>query len=74
VNFTTDPYEATVFIDGVEQRAPDGSPCTTPCTIEDLTARSHRVVFRREGLPDIPAGEIDFAETREVIARWKERQ
>jgi len=73
VNFTTVPYEASVFIDGVEQRAPDGSPYRTPCTIENLPARSHRVMFRSEGLPDLPAVEIDFAATREVIARWKER-
>jgi eukaryotic-like serine/threonine-protein kinase len=71
VNFTTEPFEATIFLDGVEQRDADGIPCRTPCTIENLPARPHQVVFRHESLPDL-AREIDFAAAREVFARWKE--
>jgi hypothetical protein len=27
-------------------------------------------VFRHEGLPDQDAGQIDFAQTRQIVARW----
>jgi len=70
VNFTTRPFEATIFLDGVQQFEADGLPCKTPCTIEDLPARKHHVVFKHPGLSDLYAGQIDFARAREVTAEW----
>ena len=72
VNFVTEePYfEATIFLDGRQLRRPDGSPYTTPCTVEDLPAAVHHVVFKHDGLPDRDAGRIDFGEVRQIVARW----
>lgn len=70
VNFITRPFEATIHLDGRQQCAPDGTPYTTPCTVENLPECSYRVVFKRRGLPDLDAGRIDFAERRQVVARW----
>ena len=70
VNFITEPYEATIYLDDELQTDAEGAPHTTPCTIEDLRARVHRVVFKRKGYPDRDAGRIDFAENREITARF----
>jgi serine/threonine protein kinase len=72
VNFITDPPEATILLDGKLVEA-EGEPYRTPCTVEDLPARLHRVAFRHEerGLPQFEAGERDFAEVRQITARWK---
>ncbi len=71
VNFITDEslFEATIHLDGRELRRPDGAPFTTPCTVEDIPGRVHHVVLRRDGLPDRDLGEIDFSQTRQVVAR-----
>lgn len=71
VNFITEaPYfEAQIYVDGQRQLQLDGTPYTTPCTIESLPARVHRVVLRRAGLPDRDLGRIDFAETRQIVVR-----
>lgn len=69
VNFITDPFEAAIYLDGrLMQR--DGEPYRTPCTIEDLPARTHHVEFRLAGYPPLDAGEQDFAEIRQIAARW----
>jgi len=70
VNFITEPFEATIYLDGSPLLQPDDSPYTTPCTVPDLPAQVHHVVFQHEGLGDLDAGPIDFAKTREVTARW----
>jgi serine/threonine protein kinase len=70
VNFITRPFNATVYLNGVLQTDPDGNPYLTPCTIPDLPARMHRVTFRREGLPELPAGSFDFATDPEIVAEW----
>ncbi len=70
VNFITEPYEATIYLDDELQTDAEGAPHTTPCTIEDLRARVHRVVFKRKGYPDLDAGRIDFAENREITAEF----
>lgn len=72
VNFVTEkPYfEATIFLDGRQLLQPDGAPYTTPCTVEDLPAAVHHVVFKHEGLPDRDAGRIDFRQVRQIVARW----
>ncbi|MBN2476752.1 MAG: serine/threonine protein kinase [Pirellulales bacterium] len=73
VNFITEPYEATILLDGVRQLRPDGTPCTTPCTIENVSAETHRVIFQHQGLPDLDAGRIDFAATRQIRAEFTPR-
>lgn len=70
VNFATYPFEATICLDGVPLLDADGTPYTTPCTIDALPARVHRVVFQREGWRDLDVGSIDFARTRQVVGRW----
>ncbi len=70
VNFITRPFNATVYLNGELQTDPDGNPYLTPCTIPDLPPRVHRVTFRREGLPELPAGPKDFATEVEIVAEW----
>jgi len=50
---------------------PDGEPWLTPCTVPGLMPKSHAVVLKRRGLPDMELGQIDFGLTRELIAHWK---
>ena len=71
VNFITDEplFEATIHLDGRELVKPDGTPFTTPCTVDDVPGRVHHVVLRHEGLPDRDLGKIDFADTRQVVVR-----
>ena len=71
VNFITDEplFEATIHLDGRELVRPDGTPFTTPCTVDDVPGRVHHVVLRRDGLPDRDLGKIDFADTRQVVIR-----
>jgi hypothetical protein len=70
VNFITEPYESLVLLDGVLLIGPDGHPLTTPCTAADVAGRPGRVTFRHPRRDDLDAGTIDFATTREVVARW----
>jgi eukaryotic-like serine/threonine-protein kinase len=70
VNFVTQPFEATIEVDGKLLLQPDGRPYATPCTAAGLTAGSHHTVFKHAGLRDLDAGEINFATVREVTARW----
>lgn len=71
VNFTTHPFEATIFLDGVQQLQSDGTAYKTPCTIENLPAREHRVLFRHPQLADPDAVRIDFAESREIFVELR---
>jgi serine/threonine protein kinase len=70
VNFITEPLEATVYLDDAPLPDPDGDLYRTPCTILNLPARSHHVVFRHESLGELDVGRVDFAETREIVASW----
>jgi serine/threonine protein kinase len=70
VNFITEPFEATIHLDGRQLVQPGGAPYRTPCTVPQLDARVCRVTFKREGRPDLDAGELDFARVREIRARW----
>jgi len=72
VNFVTEKpfFDAEVYLDGMRQEMAGGTPYTTPCTIKNLPARVHHVQFKRAGLPDLDAGPVDFAETRQVVERW----
>ena len=70
VNFITEPFEATICVDGCPLLGPDGRPYATPCTVTGLSARPHSVVLKHEGLPDRDVGRIDFSSVREVTVRW----
>ena len=71
VNFITEPFEATVYLDGAPLSGPDGTAYRTPCTILNLPARRHHVVFKHDRLGELDVGEVDFAETREIVAGWR---
>jgi serine/threonine protein kinase len=70
VNFITEPFEATIELDGSPLVDPAGNRYRTPCSVPDLPTRPHRVVFRHDDLPPLDAGTIDFARNREIVAQW----
>ena len=72
VNFITEPFEATILLDGEPQKDADGKPYQTPCTIRGLAPGVHRVEFRLSGRSPLDAGPYDFAEIRRVEASWPE--
>jgi len=75
VNFITEPYDATIHLDGVLLVDTAGEPYRTPCTVPDFPPTVHRVVFKRDGVEDQDAGWVDFTRTREILVRWEaERQ
>ncbi len=79
VNFVTEPYEATIYLDGQLLSAPDGTAYRTPCTIQGLAPGPHHVEFQWDegsGLVEPPgnqgradAGVVDFGENRQIVAR-----
>ncbi|MBN2292270.1 MAG: serine/threonine protein kinase [Pirellulales bacterium] len=71
VNFVTQPFEATIWLDGEQQVDDEGNPYRTPCTIEDLPAREHDIVFKLDGQQDLAVGKRDFAEERRIEERWE---
>ncbi|MBN2578739.1 MAG: serine/threonine protein kinase [Pirellulales bacterium] len=70
VNFVTEPFEATISLDGAPLRKADGQPYTTPCTVDNLPAGVHHVMFHHPGLRDFDAGPVDFATHRQVEVHW----
>ena len=70
VNFVTYPFEATIYLDDKLLTAPDGIPYRTPCTVPDLAARVHRVVFRHDAREPLDTGQIDFAKKRQIVVHW----
>jgi hypothetical protein len=70
VSFITTPFEAEIYLDGNRLADSQGMPYKTPCTVPDLPARVHHVVFRKAGYPDLAAGSVDFAQEREVQREW----
>lgn len=72
VNFITEKpfFDAEVYLDGVRQERPDGSPYRTPCTVEDVPAKVQHVILKREGLPDRDLGRVNLAETTQIVVRW----
>ena len=72
VNFITDRFDATIWLDGKLLRDPVGTPYMTPCTVPNLSADVHQVVFKHPGLADLEVGRIDFTEIRKIVARWPE--
>jgi hypothetical protein len=74
VNFVTYPFEAAIYLDDTLVVDEDGNARTTPCTVENLPARAHHVVFEHAGQPEPrDAGMVDFATVRQVTARWDSR-
>jgi len=73
VNFITYPFEATIYLDGVRRMDAAGRPYRTPCTLGGLQARPHRVIFQHDKLGEIDEGMVDFARTRQIVARWGSR-
>jgi hypothetical protein len=69
VNFITEPYGATILLDGVMLTS-GGEAYTTPCTVPELTAEVHQVVFQHPRCGVAEAGRVDFATIREVGAYW----
>ena len=71
VNFITHPFEASIYLDGTLLLEADNTPYTTPCTVENLPARVHHVVFKHEDqTADRDLGQVDFARIRQVVGRW----
>jgi serine/threonine protein kinase len=70
VNFITYPFEATIYLDKEPLKDPDGMFYRTPCTVPDIPARVHHVVFRHDDQGELDAGTIDFAEKRHIRATW----
>ena len=70
VNFISEPFEAAIYLDGVQVTAPDGTPYTTPCTARDLPGGRRHVLFKHPERGDYDAGQIDLTQTREIIVRW----
>ena len=70
VNFITSPFEATIFLDGELLTDTEGTPYTTPCTVPDIPARVHNVVFSHVDRGKLEAGKIDFSQNRQIWGRW----
>jgi hypothetical protein len=70
VNFITEPYEATILLDGKPVVAPDGTAYRTPCTVSGLPAGVNHISFQLDGFDELDAGDVDLREVREIIARW----
>jgi eukaryotic-like serine/threonine-protein kinase len=81
VNFVSDPFEATIYIDGQMLREPNNDPYRTPCTVSGLPAGMHHVVFQWDADSDpfhlsgpdgkLDAGQIDFSTNRQITGRCK---
>jgi len=70
INFVTEPFEATIHLDGILLLKPDGTPYTTPCTIPNLPSGIHHVIFKHEPLNNLDIGLIDFQDRRDIEAHW----
>lgn len=74
VNFISEPFDAVIYLDGAPLLTPDETAYTTPCTVPNLPAKAHRVVFKRSGSLDFDAGEIDFSIDREIVAHLRSQE
>jgi eukaryotic-like serine/threonine-protein kinase len=79
VSFVTQPFEATIHLDGRLLLAPDGKPFHTPCSVSGLSAKTHHVEFQWTAASDpsgasgpdrqFDAGMIDFGKRRQITAQ-----
>jgi eukaryotic-like serine/threonine-protein kinase len=69
VSFISDPFEAKIYLDDTLLVDSDGTPYTTPCTVEGLAAGEHRVAFACPGLPRWEAGAYNFAEVQQIVSQ-----
>jgi serine/threonine protein kinase len=80
VNFVTQPFEATIYLDGALLRTTEGIPYHTPCTVSGVSAETHHIVFQWDvkSLPfgmaadadgRFDAGAIDFRRHRQITVR-----
>jgi len=74
VSFVTDPFEATIYLDGRLQKNASGDPYRTPCTIEDLPPRVHHVEFMHHEFGRLDAGRWDFAKHRRIVGETYPQQ
>ena len=74
VNFITEhPYfDAEIYLDGKRLEETADVPYKTPATVTGLSSGVHEVVFKLDGMPDLPIGRIDFGRIRQVVGRWPE--
>ena len=70
VNFVTYPFGAAVLLDGRLLLDDSGQPATTPCTIDNISARQHDVEFQHPDFPDLKLGTIDFGTHRQIVRSW----
>lgn len=70
VNFITEPFEATIYLDGAALTQTDGTPYTTPCTVSNLPGGKHHLLFKHPEHGDYDAGRVDLIQTREITVRW----
>lgn len=66
VNFITEPFEATVYLDGELQVDAENRAYTTPCTIRGLRPGVSQVVFKHDGFSDRDLGDVDLEKVREI--------
>jgi hypothetical protein len=69
VSFVTVPFEAKIYVDDRLHVDSQGTAYITPCTVNGLTAETHRVAFEREGVPRWDAGPFDFSRTRQIVSQ-----
>ncbi len=81
VSFVSEPFEATIYVDGQLLRMPNGDPYHTPCTVCGLAAGTHHVVFQWDVESDpshlsgpdgkLDAGNVEFGANRQITGRCK---
>jgi eukaryotic-like serine/threonine-protein kinase len=81
VNFVTELFEAKVYVDGQLLLRADGKAYRTPCTVPDLPAGTHEVIFEWDAASDpfgvadadgrLNIGKVDFSKDRQVSVRLK---
>ena len=81
MSFVSEPFEATIYVDGQLLREPSGDPYHTPCTVRGLAAGTHHVVFQWDAASDpshfsgpdgkLDAGNVEFSTNRQITGRCK---
>ncbi len=68
VSFVTEPVEANIYLNGTLLCNSAGVAYATPCTVDDLPARTYSVMFQCKGLPPWGAGQYNFARTQQIVS------